>query len=108
MNALEPEVFLRILIGDTADNTINQSLIVRILAILDPSTDHLTEDATEVVMTGIGEETAGVRQHTDEMPQVRTGCEGLDLFFHTFFRIVEPPGRTELNLPGCIRLETAD
>ena len=39
------------------------------LTVIDPAADQTAEDAAEVFMTGVGEERAGVGEHTDEVAQ---------------------------------------
>lgn len=42
-------------------------------------------------MSGIGEETPGIRQHSDEAGEVPQICKGGQLVGHALFMVIEPP-----------------
>ena len=48
----------------------------RALSLLCPIPQHAAEDPAEIFVAGIGEETPGIREHPDEIPQQSQVCKG--------------------------------
>ena len=59
-------------------------------------------------MSGVGKETSGVGQHTDEVSKASQVSERGHLLGHAGLVIVEPPCGALLDLTGELLLETAD
>ena len=59
-------------------------------------------------MSGVGQETSGVSQHTDKVSEASKIGQGNHLFGHASLVIVKPPRAALLNLAGKPFLETAD
>ena len=66
---LQIEVALCVVEADALDDLLQSLLVVGILAVLDPLTDEVAEDAAEVIVAGVAQEAAAVGQHTDEVAQ---------------------------------------
>ena len=65
----DSEVALCVVAADALHDLLQGSLVVRIFAVLYPLTDQVAHDAAEVVVTGVGEEGAGIRQHSDKIAE---------------------------------------
>ena len=61
---IKSEVFYCIVEGDSLYDVAQQFLIVRILSVFYPRTDHLAKDTAEIIMSRIREEGTGIRQHS--------------------------------------------
>ena len=106
---LKTKVTLGVVEADTLNNLLQGSVDIGIFTVLHPVTNQVAEDATEVVMTGIAQERAGIGEHADEIAQQTQIGQGLHLIFHTDLVVVEPPGGAVLDLAGDLgTLETAD
>ena len=49
-------------------------------------------------MPGVGEEAAGISEHSHEVPQHASGSQTLQLGLHAVLAVIEPPGRAVLQL----------
>lgn len=79
------------------------------LSLFHPGADEVRQDAAEVLMAGIGEEAAGVRQHAHEAAEEPQVGEGPHLGFHAVLLVQEPPAGAELDLSGdAAALEVSD
>lgn len=91
---IEAEVLHSVVEGDTLYDFGQGLLVVRILTVLYPLSDQIAEDTTEVVVTSVGEEGAGVGQHTVEVSECGKVCHVDHLVDHALLVIVEPPCST--------------
>ena len=57
---LELEVCLCVVVADAADNILQSLGVVGIHTVIHPTADQVTQNATEVLVTGVGDEAAGV------------------------------------------------
>ena len=69
-------------------------------AIFDFGAEHVAEDAPEVFMARVGEERARIGEHAHKAREEAEIAQGVELPFHAFFLIEEPPPGTKLNLAG--------
>ena len=97
---LQSEVTLCVVEADALDDLLQSLLIVGILAILDPLADQVAQDAAEVVVAGVAQEAAAVGEHAHEVAQQAQVGQALHLVLHADLLVVEPPGRTVLDLAG--------
>ena len=103
------EVALCVVEADAFHDLLEGGIDVGVLTVFYPVTDEVAHNATEIVVTGVTQEGAGVGKHADEITQQAQTCQGLHLLFHANLVIVEPPGRTVLDLAGNLgALEAAD
>ena len=95
---LQIEVALCVVEADALDDFLQSLLVVGILAVLDPLTDEVAEDAAEVIVAGVAQEAAAVGQHTDEVAQQAEAGQTGHLLFHADLVVVEPPCGAVLDL----------
>ena len=86
---LQVEVALCVVEADAADDLLQSLLVVGILAVLDPLTDEVAEDAAEVIVAGVAQEAAAVGQHTDEVAQQAEAGQTGHLLFHADLVVIE-------------------
>jgi len=87
-----------IVVANVSDHVADEAFVVRKFSIFDILTDDIAKKAAEVFVTREGEEGAWVSQHSNEMREQSNGWEGVDLVFHSFECVIEPPTWAELNL----------
>ena len=80
------------------DHFFEEGRMIRLLAVLHPVSDYITQNAAEILMTREGEKASGVCQHSDERRVKTDAGKYGQLSFHTRFVIIEPPCGTELHL----------
>ena len=56
-----------IIIGYPFYNTLQRFFIIRIFPVLHPAADQLAHHASEILVSGVGEEASGVGEHADEV-----------------------------------------
>ena len=95
---LQGKVALCVVEADALDDLLQSLLVVGILAVLDPLTDEVAEDAAEVIVAGVAQEAAAVGQHTDEVAQQAEAGQTGHLLFHADLVVVEPPCGAVLDL----------
>ena len=75
----------------------------------DKSAQEIAEDPSEIFMSGIGQERAGIGKHADESGQIALCCEGTQVISDALLIIIEPPGGTMLDPHGVFTvLEASD
>ncbi len=85
------------MVTDVCDELAKPFFIPRKLTVLDIFSKNIAKDPSEIFMTGKGEETSGIGQHTDKATHQTHVGEGIDLLFHPVFLIEIPPARAELD-----------
>lgn len=55
-------------------------------------------------MPGVGQETAGVREHADKAGQIAKACQRSQLFQYPCLVIVKPPCAALLDFGGSLRI----
>ena len=90
----------RVVVANVAHDGSQQLHVSRILALLDPLADHAAQHATEVLMTRVGQEGAGIGKHAHKVAQHALVSQSRELLAHTDLVVVEPPGRAVLDLAG--------
>ena len=89
---------LCIIEGNILNNGSKPFHIQRNFTILDPVSNYVAEYASEILMSGVGEEGAAICKHADERWEGSKVCKDLKLFFHAVPVIAEPPSGTKLDL----------
>ena len=98
---LKIKVILSVVVGDIFDHPANPvHLALRKLPIFDIPSDDVAEDAAEILVTGVADETAGVREHAHEAAQQPQHAQRVELLAHAVLLIEEPPAAAELHHSG--------
>ena len=106
--SLHVEIFYGVLKGNFLHHAAQKLHIHGDLPFFGPSAQEVAEDSAEVVMAGIGDEAAGIRQHAHKAAKKSQVGLRDHLFLHAVLLIVEPPAGTHLDLHlGFIALERA-
>ncbi len=106
---IKTKIAHRIVIADILDQSAQQLIVIGIFPAFYPSADQITEHPPKIFMSGIGEKTSGISEHTNKIPQKPQIGKGGHLLCHPCFVIVEPPCAALLDLACCsCLLETAD
>ena len=100
----EAEIAVGVVERDVLDDAAEPLEIVRNLALLDFLAELLAEETAEVLVPRVAEETARVREHSDEVAERAERRERLDLLAHPVLLVEEPPRRAKLDLPAVRRL----
>lgn len=84
-------------------------LVIRVLAVFHPAADQLAGNSAEILVTGIGQKTSGIRQHADKVAEKPEVCQRGHLLCHSGLVVIEPPGASLLDLAHRVGiLETSD
>ena len=86
--------------GDIFDHFAEQLLIIRPETFFDFFAEQVAKKPAEVFVPGVGEEAAGIGEHSDEPAQQAHIGQGIHLFGHAVHLVEEPPAGTELHLAG--------
>ena len=97
----ETKVILGVVVCDALNDLGELVEVCGILAVLYPSANEVTHNASEILVAGIGNEGAAVGEHTNEAGESAEVGKCSHLGNHTVSLIVEPPARAELYLTGC-------
>jgi len=88
---LESEVFSCVVAADALDDFLKRFVIVRIFSAVYPSADQVTQNAAEIFMARIGNETARVGQHPDKGAECAKVSECNKMLGHAVDAVVKPP-----------------
>ena len=66
-----------------------------------PATDHLAQNAAEVFVARVAEETPAVRQHADEAGESPKLTKSFEVVDHAVHLVQEPPGGSVLHFAGA-------
>ena len=105
----EPEIAGGVVVADILHHGADEVEVGRQEPLFHLGAEEVAEDATEVLVAGVGEEGAAVGKHADELAEEALVGEDLDLTLHAVFLVKEPPAAAELHLAGRHTvLEVAD
>lgn len=97
MSNIKLKIVLRVVIGDILYNLGENVIIFGEFSVFHPVADEIAEDASEVFVSCVGQETSGVCQHTHESGEVAQVGKRNQLILHACFVVVEPPCTALLN-----------
>jgi len=97
---LEVKIFFSVFVCNSADDFFKLLVVSRILSLVYPFSDKITEYASEIFVTWVGNERTAVGEHSDEVADSAEVGKCLHLRFHSVALVIEPPARTELNFTG--------
>ena len=92
------EVVLCVVVRNIFYNLGENAVILGEFSVFHPVAKEIAEDASEVFVSGVGQEASGVCQHSDEAGQIAKSCQGGHLFLHAGLVVIEPPCAALLNL----------
>ena len=99
----------RVIIRHTFYDFFEQTHVLRELAVFDPAADQIAENAAEILVARIGQETSRIREHADEIAEQAEIAQRRQLVCHADLVVVKPPRGTLLDFPDGVRiLEAAD
>ena len=103
------EIPHRIVVGDILHDFGEGIHIRRKFPVLHQLANQLAQDAAEILMSGVGEEASGIREHSNETGEISKAGKGEHLVSHADLVVVKPPGASLLDFGnGRGILETAE
>lgn len=87
-------------VGDALDHVADKFEVVGEEAVVHVLAEEVAKDAAEVFVPWRGEVAARVGEHADEVAEEADGTEGVDLPFHAFKGVEEPPAGAVLKATG--------
>ena len=98
MLPLDTDEFFHVVVADILHHSAQQLVVRGGLAVRHPAADHAAQDAAEVLVAGIGQEGAGIREHAHKAAEHADAGQIPQLLFHAVQMVIKPPGRPELHL----------
>ena len=92
------EVVLCVVVRNIFYNLGENAVILGEFSVFHPVAKEIAEDASEVFVSGVGQEASGICQHTDKTGKISEVGKGNQLILHACFMVIEPPCAALLNL----------
>ena len=92
------KIVLRIPMTDISDDPADKTHVVWQFSVFHPTAQEVAQNASEILMARIRNQTAGVREHADETSEHARIPERPELALHAVPLVIEPPGCAKLDL----------
>ena len=101
---LKVKVILCVIICNSCDYLLESLVVLGIFALVNPLTDNVTHNTSEVFVSGVGNKGTAIRKHTNEVGKRTEVSKSHHLCFHAVSLVVKPPAGAELDLAGNCRI----